>query len=201
MLSCVFVAVAGWLPVGRTVPPSIVAPTRAAAIMMGAKRSDVSRRDVLDGSSLTKQFYDPEGFRSRLPPGWSPALVLAIGAASANYGSSVRSKLFVELQVLGSGVKNQGKELQVPRVTISPARANGQVSVEITPSSERGSSIDYIWASDADTGEVFAGKQFSPAQTSPCLVILVARGRRLVPSVYSTVDGVWEGEAIVADLR
>ena len=43
----------------------------------------VSRRDVLDGSSLTKRFYDPAGWRSKLPPGWSPALVLSIGALAA----------------------------------------------------------------------------------------------------------------------
>ena len=164
---------------------------------MGAKRkSAVSRREVLDGSSLTKQFYDPEGFRSGLPPGWSPALVLTLGAAAASYGGSVRTKLFDDMQELASGVtKNQGKEAYRPTVLLTPGRKSGEVSVEITAPAS--AAADYVWASDAETGEIFAGRKFG--QETPKLAILVSRGRRFVPTAHCTVDGsVWEGEAIVA---
>ena len=173
-----------------------VAP-RASKISMGAKKRTcaVSRREVLDGSSLTRQFYDPDGFRAGLPPGWSPALVLSLGAAAATYGNSKRSKLFSELRELGAGgVNKQGKASHLPIVTLTPGRT-GQVSVEITAPVSTPDAIDYIWVSDADTGEIFEGRRFLPRET-PSLVLLVARGRRIVPSVHSTNDGVWEGEAV-----
>ena len=166
---------------------------------MGAKRKGaVSRREVLDGSSLTKQFYDPEGWRKGLPPGWSPVLVLSLGAVAANYGSSVRSKLFDELNELGSGVKNQGKTSHVPIVTLSPGRKSGQISVDITAPVSAPDSIDAIWAIDADTGEVVSGRRFAAAEP-PRLAVLVERGRRIVPLVHCVMDGVWEGEAVVAN--
>ena len=63
------------------------------------RRADkLTRRELTDGSSLAKQFYDPEGFRAGLPVGWSPALVLFLGAAASNYGGNVRSKLYKELR-------------------------------------------------------------------------------------------------------
>ena len=171
---------------------------RASMISMGAKKKTVSRRDVLDGNSLTKAFYDPEGFRKGLPPGWSPVLVLSLGAVAANYGSSVRTKLFDELQSLGGGEKNQGKTSHIPIVTLAPGRSLGQVAVTITAAATAPDAIDYIWAADADTGEIFVARKFTPKE-KPSLVVNVARGRRLVPSVHSKADGVWEGEAIVAE--
>ena len=45
---------------------------------------------------------------------------------------------------------------------------------------------------------IFSARKFLPRET-PRLVILVSRGRRIVPSVHCAADGVWEGEAIVAD--
>ena len=171
---------------------------RTSMIRMGAKKKTVSRRDVLDGNSLTKSFYDPDGFRKGLPPGWSPALVLSLGAVAANYGSSVRARLFDELQELGGGVKNQGKTSHVPVVTLAPGRSQGQVSVTITATASAPDAIDYVWVSDADTGEIFVARKFTPKET-PSLVVNVARGRRLVPSVHSKSDGVWVGEAIVAE--
>ena len=174
--------------------------TPRVTIRMGADRKkSVSRREVLDGSSLTKQFYDPDGFRAGLPPGWSPALVLAIGSAAASFGGSRRSKLFNELRELGGGIKNQGKPQHLPMVTLSPGRAPGQVAVEITALTSAPDAIDYIWASDADTGEIFEGRKFLSKET-PCLVFIVARSRRIVPSVHSTSDGVWEGEVTVAEI-
>ena len=47
---------------------------RATIITMRAKQAAVSRRD------LAKQFYDPDGWRRKLPPGWSPALVVSLGS-------------------------------------------------------------------------------------------------------------------------
>ena len=151
---------------------------------MNAKRKPaVSRRDVLSGDSLTRQFYDPDGFRSGLPPGWSPALVVALGSAAASYGGSKRSKFFAELRELAAaGVKNQGAVSHVPTVTLSAGRAPGQVSVEITALARAPDALDYIWAADADTGEIFEGRKFLPKET-PSLVFIVARGRRIVPSV------------------
>ena len=172
--------------------------TPRATIRMGARKNNaVSRREVLDGSSVTKQFYAPDGFRSGLPPGWSPALVLALGSAAASYGGSRRSKLFDEMRELGGGAKNQGKP-HLPMVTLSPGRAPGQVAVEITAVASAPDAIDYIWATDADTGEIFEGRKFVPKET-PSLVFIVPRGRHIVPSVHGTSDGVWEGEAVVAE--
>jgi len=163
---------------------------------MGTKKT-VSRREALDGNSLTKQFYDPDGFRAGLPLGWSPALVVSLGAVAAQYGSTRRSQLFDELRALGDGPKNQGALPHMPLVQISPGRPTGQVSVVITAPVSAPDSIDGIWASDAETGEIFAGRRFVPSET-PRLMLLVARGRRFVPSVHSARDGVWEGEVIVA---
>ena len=164
----------------------------------------VKRREVLDGSSLTKRFYDPDGFRSKLPPGWSPVLVVSLGAIAANFGSSARSKRFDEMRALSSGgVKNQGflaasNFQRVPIVAFSPARKNGQVSAEVTAPNSLEDPIDYIWLADATTGEIFSGRKFLPSET-PRLVTLVDRGRRIVPFVHCTVDGVWEGDAAVAE--
>ena len=172
--------------------------TPRATVRMGARKNDaVSRREVIDGSSVTKQFYDPDGFRSGLPPGWSPALVLVLGSAAASFGGSRRSKLFDEMRELGGGAKNQGKP-HLPMVTLSPGRAPGQVAVEITALASAPDAIDYIWATDADTGEIFEGRKFVPKE-SPSLVFIVPRGRRFVPSAHGTSDGVWEGEAVVAE--
>jgi hypothetical protein len=172
---------------------------RVPVARMGAKRKNtMSRREVLDGSSVAKSFYDPDGFRASLPPGWSPALVLSIGAVAANYGSSVRSRLFSELQELGSGVKNHGGASHMPIVTLSPGRKSGQVSVEITAPVSAPDAIDAIWAADADTGEVFAGRRFLPKERSS-LPLNVDRGRRFVPYVHCVIDGVWEGDSIVAE--
>ena len=171
--------------------------TARAMLRMGAKKA-VSRREVIDGSSLTKRFYDPDGFRSGLPPGWSPALVLAIGSAAATYGGSRRSQFFDELRELGGGTNNQGKP-HVPTVTLSPGRAPGQVTVEIAALASSTDAIDFIWATDADTGEIFEGRKFLPKET-PSLVFIVAPGRRIVPSVHSTSDGVWEGQTVVAEV-
>lgn len=176
---------------------------RSPKVSMRAKR-DVRRREVLDGSSLTKQFYDPAGFRAGLPPGWSPALVVALGSAAATYGGWRRSQFFGELRVLGGGVKNNGDlnyglAYYAPIATLSAGRAQGQVSVEITPPASAPGAIDCMWASDADSGEIFEGRKFSSKDTSPSLVFIVARGRRIVPSVhYVDGAGVWEGAVVVA---
>jgi len=85
---------------------------------MGTKKT-VSRREALDGNSLTKQFYDPDGFRAGLPLGWSPALVVSLGAVAAQYGSTRRSQLFDELRALGDGPKNQGALPHVPLVPLA----------------------------------------------------------------------------------
>ena len=154
-------------------------------ISMGPKRKDyIGRREVPD--TLTKKFYKSGG---------GEALLGVIAAATATYGGSVRSRLFDELRELGGGIKNKGDSPHVPVVTLSPGRALGQVSVEITAP---GDGIDYIWATDADSGEIFAGRKFTSRET-PSLVLIVARGRRIVPSVHSTRDGVWDGEAIEAN--
>ena len=147
---------------------------------------------------MTKQFYDPKGFRAKLPPGWSPALVLAIGAVAASYGSSKRKELFGKLSAFDGGVINEGKESHVPRVTVSPGRKQGQVSVEIS-ASEGLDTIDYIWAADADTGEIFAARRLVPKDV-PKLMLLVDRGRQILPFVHCERDGVWKGPAIVADV-
>ena len=70
--------------------------------------------------------------------------------------------------------------------------------MEITALARAPDAIDYIWAADADTGEIFEGRKFLPKET-PSLVFIVARGRRIVPSVHSTMDGVWEGQTFVAE--
>ena len=191
------VALAALLAVGCE---CYVVPRASRICMMGAKRGGVSRREVLDGSSITKQFYDPDGWRAGLPPGWSPALVLSLGAIAASYGSSVRSKLFDELRELSdAGGKNQGQVPHTPTVTLSAGRKIGQVSVEVTaPAASTPDAIDFIWLSDAATGEIFSGRKFGPKER-PSLVIQVAAGRRIVPSVHSTRDGVWEGAAFVAE--
>ena len=98
---------------------------------------------------------------------------------------------------LGGGAKNQGKP-HLPMVTLSPGRAPGQVAVEITAVASAPDAIDYIWATDAATGEIFEGRKFVPKET-PSLVFIVPRGRRFVPSAHGTSDGVWEGEAVVAE--
>ncbi len=166
---------------------------------MGARQKGaVRRREILDGSSLTKQFYDPDGWRSKLPPGWSPLLVVTLGAAAASYGGSQRSRFYDELRVLSSGAKNQSQTSHSPMVTLAPGRASGQVSVEITAVATAPDTVDIIWATDADTGEIFAGRKFLPKERSK-LVLLVARGRRFVPSAHCVVDGVWEGDVVVAD--
>jgi hypothetical protein len=72
------------------------------------------------------------------------------------------------------------------------------VAVEITALASAPETIDYIWATDADTGEIFEGRKFLPKE-SPSLVFIVPHGRRIVPSVHGTSDGVWEGEAVVAE--
>ena len=179
---------------------SMAPSKRSAAISMAAKRKNaVSRREVVDGSSLTKQFYDPDGFRADLPVGWSPALVVLLGAGVSSFGGSVRSKLFDELRELSSGAKNQGSVSHLPVVSISRGRTSGQVSVEITAASAQDDdAIDYVWAADADTGEIFAGRKFSKSEAAS-LLIVVDRGRRIVPSVHWKRDGTWEGEAIVAN--
>ena len=170
-------------------------------IVMGTKQrsNTASRRNVLDGSAATKAFYDPEGFRSKLPPGWSPALVVSLGAVAASYGSSARSKLFEELQELSSGgAKNQGAP-HLPAVELAPGRKAGQVSVTISAAANGApDAIDYIWARDAQTGEIFIGRRFLPKEAAS-LSVLVDRGRRVVPCVHSTSDGVWEGEPFVAN--
>jgi hypothetical protein len=156
----------------------------------------LTRRELANGSSLAKQFYDPEGFRAGLPVGWSPALVLFLGAAVSNYGGNVRSKLYDELRAFGeSSSKNQGAVSHVPVVTIARGRSSGQVSVEVGAGG--GDPIDYIWATDAATGEILAGRRFSPNEP-PTLMFNVDRGRRIVPSVHCKNDGVWEGEALAA---
>ena len=172
------------------------AARHSTAIMGARKGGDVTRREVLDGSSLTKQFYDPDGWRKGLPPGWSPALVASLGAVAASYGSSSRGKLFAEMQALSDGsAKNDGKVSHMPLVTISAARSLGSVNVELNvPASE---TVDLMWLTDASTGEIFAGRRFS-AKERPSLVLLVDRGRRFVPTVHSTADGVWVGEVVVA---
>ena len=168
------------------------------AVLSMRKKDAVSRREVVDGS-ITKQFYDPDGFRANLPVGWSPALVVFLGAAVSAYGGSTREKLFDELRDLSSAsVKNLGTSSHVPIVTLVRGRKSAEVSVEITaPRAVSGDAIDFIWASDASTGEVFAGRRFSPNET-PTLRLSVDRGRKVVPSVHSVRDGVWDGEAIVA---
>ena len=156
-------------------------------------------RELANGSSLAKQFYDPEGFRAALPVGWSPALVLFLGAAVSNYGGNVRSKLYEELRELGnSASKNQGTVPHMPVVKIARGRSSGQVSVEVSVvAAVGGDPIDYIWATDAATGEILAGRRFSPNEP-PALMFNVDRGRRIVPSVHCEYSGVWEGEALVA---
>ena len=163
------------------------------------RRADkLTRRELTDGSSLAKQFYDPEGFRAGLPVGWSPALVLFLGAAASNYGGNVRSKLYKELREFDeSSSKNQGAVPHMPVVTISRGRSSGQVSIEIGVAAGGGDPIDYIWATDAATGEILAGRRFSPNEP-PALIFNVDRGRRIVPSVHCKGDGVWEGEALEA---
>ena len=163
-----------------------------------SNKNKLTRRELADGSSLAKQFYDPEGFRSGLPVGWSPALVLFLGAAVSNYGGSVRTKLFDELRELGAGAKNQGAVPHVPMVTIARGRSSSQVSVEVAaPPTASGDPVEYIWASDAATGEILAGRRFSPSEPAT-LMLNVDRGRRIVPSVACRNDGVWEGETILA---
>ena len=182
-------------------PTSQTKTPRGSGVSMRANQKKptggVSRRDVLDGSSLTKRFYDPAGWRSKLPPGWSPALVLSIGALAAKYGSSVREGLFDELRAFGGGATNQGDVAHVPLVSLSPGRSRGQVSVEVTAPSS-GDAVDYIWLTDAGSREILSGRKMRPSE-APRLAVLVERGRRVVPSVHCKRDGVWEGEAIVAD--
>eukprot|EP00966_Prymnesium_polylepis_P055877 1292681-Prymnesium_polylepis.1 len=81
---------------------------------------------------------------------------------------------------------------------MSAGRTQGQVSVEITAPVSAPDAIDFIWASDADTGEIFAGRKFL-AKEIPSLVLIVARGRRFVPSVRTGEGGVWGGEAVLAE--
>lgn len=91
---------------------------------------------------------------------------------------------------------NQGKVAHVPVVTISPGRSQAQVAVEIAaPVNE--DVVDYIWAADAETGEIFAARKFVPKET-PRLQLTVDRGRRIVPSVHCARDGVWVGEKVLA---
>ena len=183
-------------PPGTKLP--VVRP-RASSIRMSA-RKQVSRREVLDGSSLTKQFYDPEGWRKNLPPGWSPALVVLLGAIGSNYGSSVRAQLFDELRALGEGATNQGKVSHVPIVAMSPGRKSGQVSVEITAPVSAPDAIDYIWMYD-ETGEIISGRKFSASQTRFSLAVNVDKGRKIVPAVHVTGSdaGTWVGEAVVVN--
>ena len=169
-----------------------------AQMRASSNKNKLTRRELADGSSLAKQFYDPKGFRSGLPVGWSPALVLFLGAAVSNYGGSVRTKLFDELRELGAGAKNQGAVRHVPMVTIARGRSSSQVSVEVAaPPTASGDPVEYIWASDAATGEILAGRRFSPSEPAT-LMLNVDRGRRIVPSVACRNDGVWEGETILA---
>ena len=120
-------------------------------------------------------------------------LVLSLGAIAANAGSSNREKQFEELRQLGKGVKNQGSISHVPTVTLSPGRKSGLVAVEITAATSS-PDVDYIWASDADTGEIVSGRRFTAAEPK-ALVIQMERGRHIVPSIHCTTDGTWDGVA------
>jgi hypothetical protein len=81
-------------------------------------------------------------------------------------------------------------------VTLSPGRASGQVSVEITAAAAVPDVVDAIWVTDADTGEIFAGRRFLPKEPKE---LVVARGRRFVAAAHCAIDGVWEGDTVVAD--
>lgn len=171
--------------------------TPSISMAAGKRKSAVStRRDVLNGDSLTKQFYDPEGWRKNLPPGWSPVLVVSLGAAAAKLGGSGRTKLFDEVNQLSGGDTNQGAESHLPIVTLMPGRASGKVSVIITAPASA-DAIDYMWAVDADSGEIFSARKFAPRAT-PKLELIVDRGRRFVPSLHCVGDGVWQGAPVVA---
>ena len=170
---------------------------RTRIVSMSGKRG-ATRREVLNGDSITKQFYDPNGWRKDLPYGWSPLLVVTLGAVAASYGGSRRSEFYDEMRVLSSGVKNTGQTSHKPMVTLSPGRASGQVSVEITAAAAVPDVVDAIWVTDAGTGEIFAGRRFLPKEPKE-LVLVVARGRRFVAAAHCAIDGVWEGDTVVAN--
>jgi hypothetical protein len=177
---------------------------RSSTARMGARRRDaVRRRDLTDGSALAKAFYDPEGFRAGLPRGWSPALVLGLGAAAAAYGGSTRARLFDDINALGRAPDQPAAAARAPAVVLTPAAAAGRVALTLSAPELEGArtadgTVDYIWLLDADTREIVAGRRFTPSEP-PSLTLLVERGRRLVPLLHRAAGDVCEGGAFVAE--
>ena len=168
---------------------------RSSKLIMRSKKA-VTRRDI------AKQFYDPDGWRKGLPPGWSPALVVALSATAASYGGSARQKVLDEIKEFTGGAKDQQGEFR-PNIVLTPGRKLGLVNVEITVAASPPDVIDYIWLSDAETGEILSGRRVSPKDRTK-LAVVVDRGRRIVPSAHCARSGVtggvtWEGEAVMAN--
>jgi hypothetical protein len=180
------------------------AAPRAALMRMDARQRDaLSRRELADGSALAKAFYDPDGFRAGLPRGWSPALVLGLGAAAAAYGGSARARLFDQIAGLGRAPDRPDAAARAPAVALAPAGAAGRVSLTLSAPELGGArsadgAVDYMWLLDADTREIVAGRRFTPSEP-PSLTLLVERGRRLVPLLHRAAGDVCEGGAFVAE--
>jgi hypothetical protein len=103
-----------------------------------------------------------------------------------------------ELRDLCAYGKNQGAVSHLPTVRFARGHKSTEVFVEIAAKPEEtGDTVDFIWASDAGTGEIIAARKIIPTEKGPRLLFLVERGRRIRPSLHRKSDGVWEGETLV----
>ena len=192
--------VAGWS--GPSAKTMLASPRTAVTVSMRTRpATSASRRAVTvdAGNTFYKQFAAAGG---------GEAAIGVISIALAFLGASRRDSIYDDIKALEDGPVNQCTMTcaapRKPLVSIARAKTLGQVSITASaPKTTAPEYADYVWLRDADTKEIIAAKKVKPGAPpeAALLTVLVAKGRRVVPLVHLSVDGVWEGDAIVAQIE
>lgn len=118
--------------------------------------------------------------------------VLASGASSA-HAEDMKLKVKSLMKEDPTPNDNGAPEKHIPKVTVSDGSV--EVLVPHVMDKEKPHYIEYVWVSDASTGEVLSVKSFAPTDASPpTLTASLPKGTVAKPMLFCNLHGLWEGE-------